>query len=62
MSERECRPKSDEIVGQKLPYPASQADMTRALESDLSNYRPAGKLQGKVNENEGGIGVSIAVA
>ncbi len=65
MSEREWRPKSDEIVGQKLPYPASQADMTQAPDSDLSNYRPAGKLQGKValiTGADSGIGRAVAIA
>lgn len=61
----ERRPTSEEIPGQKLPYPASQADMTLPPDSDLSNYRPAGKLEGKValiTGADSGIGRAVAVA
>lgn len=61
----ERRPTSEEIPGQKLPYPASQADMTPPPDSDLSNYRPAGKLEGKValiTGADSGIGRAVAVA
>ncbi len=64
MSEREWRPESGEIRGQKLPYPASQADMAQAPDSDLSNYRPADKLLGKValvTGGDSGIGRAVAV-
>ena len=61
----EFRPKAQEIKGQKLPYPASQADMKQQPDSDLSNYRPAGKLQGKValiTGADSGIGRAVAIA
>ena len=65
MSETEYRPKASEIKGQKLPYPARQADMTQQPDSDLSNYRPAGKLTGKValiTGADSGIGRAVAIA
>ncbi len=61
----EQRPTSDEIPGQQLPYPASQADMIPAPDSDLSNYRAAGKLLDKValiTGGDSGIGRAVAVA
>lgn len=51
---KEFRPTSEEIPGQKLDCPAKQADMTPQPDSDLSNYRAAGKLQGKVALITGG--------
>jgi len=61
----EYRPASSEIKGQKLPYPASQEDMKQVPDSDLSNYRPAGKLTGKVallTGADSGIGRAVAAA
>ena len=58
-------PTAKEIKGQQLPYPASQADMNRQPDSDLSNYRPAGKLEGKValiTGADSGIGRAVAIA
>jgi NAD(P)-dependent dehydrogenase (short-subunit alcohol dehydrogenase family) len=65
MSNQERRPKAADIPGQQLPYPASQRDMTPSPDSDLSNYRPAGKLRGKVGLITGadsGIGRAVAIA
>ncbi len=59
------RPKAEDIPGQKLPYPASQADMNPAPASDLANYRPAGKLQGRralITGGDSGIGRAVAIA
>ncbi|CAN5819352.1 glucose 1-dehydrogenase [soil metagenome] len=64
-TQSERRPTPDEIPGQKLPYPASQEDMTPAPDSDLSNYKAAGKLTGKVaiiTGGDSGIGRAVAIA
>ncbi len=61
----EFRPTSEEIEGQKLPYPAKQSDMKQQPDSDLSFYKPAGKLEGKValiTGADSGIGRAVAVA
>lgn len=61
----EFRPKAEEIKGQKLPYPAKQSDMAQAPDSDLSNYKPADKLKGKValiTGADSGIGRAVAIA
>ncbi|SFE21021.1 SDR family oxidoreductase [Spirosoma endophyticum] len=61
----EFRPKSGEIPGQQLPYPARQSDMNPAPDSDLSNYKPAGKLTDKVaiiTGADSGIGRAVAIA
>lgn len=61
----EFRPKSEEIPGQQLPYPARQSDMNPAPDSDLSNYKPAGKLTDKVaiiTGADSGIGRAVAIA
>ena len=65
MSGDESRPKAEEIRGQKLRQPAKQSDMDRQPDSDLSNYRPAGKLAGKValiTGADSGIGRAVATA
>lgn len=64
-TQQERRPTPDEIPGQKLPYPASQEDMTPAPDSDLSNYKAAGKLTDKVaiiTGGDSGIGRAVAIA
>jgi NAD(P)-dependent dehydrogenase (short-subunit alcohol dehydrogenase family) len=61
----EYRPKAKEIKGQKLPFPAKQSEMKQQPDSDLSNYRPAGKLEGKValiTGADSGIGRAVAIA
>jgi NAD(P)-dependent dehydrogenase (short-subunit alcohol dehydrogenase family) len=61
----ESRPKADEIAGETLPYPGKQADMRQQPDSDLSNYRPADKLRGKValiTGADSGIGRAVAIA
>ena len=61
----EFRPTAAEIKAQTLPYPASQADMKQQPDSDLSNYRPAGKLRGKsalITGGDSGIGRAVAIA
>jgi len=65
MSNQEYRPTSDDIKGEKLPYPAKQSDMGQAPDSDLSNYRPAGKLNNKtalITGADSGIGRAVAIA
>jgi len=66
MTEKEeFRPDSSEISGQQLPYPAKQSDMDPAPDSDLSNYKPAGKLTDKValiTGADSGIGRAVAIA
>jgi len=65
MQSEEQRPKAAEIPGQKLPYPARQSDMHPQPDSDLSNYKAAGKLQGKVaiiTGADSGIGRAVAIA
>ncbi|ARK11616.1 SDR family oxidoreductase [Fibrivirga algicola] len=65
MHMQEHRPTSAEIKGEKLPYPARQSDMQRQPDSDLSNYKAANKLQGKValiTGADSGIGRAVAIA
>ncbi|MBM0745364.1 MAG: short-chain dehydrogenase [Leptolyngbya sp.] len=65
MQSEESRPISSEISGEKLPYPASQADMALQPDTDLSSYLPAGKLSGKValvTGGDSGIGRAVALA
>ncbi|BAU64400.1 putative oxidoreductase [Stanieria sp. NIES-3757] len=45
---------SEDILGQKLDYPASQREITPQPDSDLSDYSPANKLLGKVAIIPGG--------
>lgn len=64
MSEKKHRAKSSEIKGQKLPYPAKQSEMDLQPQSDLSQYKAAGKLQDKIaiiTGADSGIGRAVAV-
>lgn len=64
MSE-ESRPKAESIPAQQQAYPARQSRMSPAPDSDLSPYRPAGKLEGRVaivTGADSGIGRAVAVA
>lgn len=65
MEEQKQRVKASEIKGQKLPYPAKQSDMKLQPDSDLSHYKPAGKLLDKVaiiTGGDSGIGRAVAIA
>ncbi|MGY3053141.1 NAD(P)-dependent dehydrogenase (short-subunit alcohol dehydrogenase family) [Pedobacter sp. UYEF25] len=65
MANEKVRVKSSEIKGQKLPYPAKQSDMDLQPQSDLSEYKAAGKLADKVaiiTGADSGIGRAVAVA
>lgn len=65
MESQESRPKASEISGEQQPYPAKQSDMQLAPDSDLSNYKAAGKLTGKValiTGADSGIGRAVAIA
>ncbi len=64
-NKQERRPTPDEMPAQQLDYPASQSDMAIAPDSDLSNYKAAGKLKGKVaiiTGGDSGIGRAVAMA
>ncbi len=65
MEQGEPRPTPDDLTGDKLPFPANQSDMNPQPDSDLSQYRPAQKLVGKValiTGADSGIGRAVAVA
>ncbi|GAB4016772.1 glucose 1-dehydrogenase [Spirosoma migulaei] len=65
METSEFRPEAADIPGQQLPYPARQSDMNPAPDSNLSNYKAAGKLTDKVaiiTGADSGIGRAVAIA
>ncbi len=58
----ESRPK--QVHAEPLPYPGSQERMQQQPDSDLSNYKPAGKLTGKtalLTGADSGIGRAVAL-
>lgn len=64
MSEKKHRPTAKEIKGQTLPYPAKQSDMDIQPQTDLSEYKSAGKLKDKVaiiTGADSGIGRAVAI-
>ncbi len=65
MNNEEKRPMAKDFEGEKLPYPAKQSEMKQQPDSDLSNYKPAGKLKDKVaiiTGADSGIGRAVAIA
>ena len=59
------RPVAADFHGEKLPYPAKQSEMDPQPQSNLSEYRAANKLKGKVaiiTGGDSGIGRAVAVA
>ena len=64
-TERRPTAKDMKAAAQKLPYPARQADMKLQPDSDLANYKAAGKLKDKVaiiTGADSGIGRAVAIA
>jgi NAD(P)-dependent dehydrogenase (short-subunit alcohol dehydrogenase family) len=66
MSDQENRPAPAELtVDHDQPAPGREADMQLKPDSDLSNYRPADKLIGKValiTGGDSGIGRAVSIA
>jgi NAD(P)-dependent dehydrogenase (short-subunit alcohol dehydrogenase family) len=66
MPDKESRPSPPELAqDHDLPAPGRQADMRLQPDTDLSNYKPAGKLIGKValiTGGDSGIGRAVALA
>jgi NAD(P)-dependent dehydrogenase (short-subunit alcohol dehydrogenase family) len=66
MADQEKRPAPTELAADHdQPAPGREADMHLKPDSDLSNYKPAGKLIGKValiTGGDSGIGRAVAIA
>jgi len=63
--QNEPRPTSKELDTTPMSYPTSQEDMKSTPDSDLSNYKAADKLKGKValvTGGDSGIGRAVAIA
>ncbi len=66
MADQENRPSPPELAqDHDLPAPGRQADMSLQPDTDLSNYKAAGKLIGKaalITGGDSGIGRAVALA
>lgn len=65
MSNVKQYPNADVIPAQQQAFPGSESKMTPRPLSELSQYRPAGKLKGKValiTGGDSGIGRAVAIA
>lgn len=64
MASKKHRVTAKEMEGQTLPYPAKQSDMNLQPQTDLSEYKAAGKLKDKVaiiTGGDSGIGRAVAI-
>ncbi len=64
MTTKKHRITASEMKGQTLPYPAKQSDMDIQPQTDLSEYKAAGKLTDKVaiiTGADSGIGRAVAI-
>ncbi len=65
MTDYKKRPAASDMKGQKLPYPAKQSDMEQQPQTDLADYKAAGKLKDKIaiiTGADSGIGRAVALA
>ncbi len=58
-------PQSTDFKGQKQSYPAKESEMKPEPDTSFSNYKAAGKLEGKtaiITGGDSGIGKAVAIA